>query len=136
MHPLTEARIATLQRSMSSYYSNRIEGQQTHPKDIERALRRSFSKELGKARPQRLAVAHVETQIEMERRLAEDPHLAVFSTQSLRACTTTFTDGYRRKTALPRKVTKWRPDISAGATSPWAGTRRPTGNRYLRCCTG
>jgi Fic family protein len=83
VHPVTEARIAKLLRSVNSYYSNRIEGQQTHPKDIERALRKSFSKEPGKARLQRLAVAHIETQIEMERRLAEDLDLAVFSTQFL-----------------------------------------------------
>lgn len=83
VHPVTEARIAKLLRSVNSYYSNRIEGQQTHPKDIERALRKSFSKEPGKARLQRLAVAHIETQIEMERRLAEDPNLAVFSAQFL-----------------------------------------------------
>ena len=83
VHPVTEVRIAHLLRSVNSYYSNRIEGQQTHPKDIERALRNSFSKEPRKARLQRLAVAHIETQIEMERRLAENPDLAVFSAQFL-----------------------------------------------------
>src|SRR5687767_6456302 len=71
VHPLTEARLAKLLRSVNSYYSNRIEGQQTHPKDIERALRRSFSKEPAKARLQRLALAHIETQQDMEEWLAE-----------------------------------------------------------------
>ena len=51
VHPVTEARIAHLLRSVNSYYSNRIEGQQTHPKDIERALRSSFSKESSAVRP-------------------------------------------------------------------------------------
>jgi len=83
VHPATEGRIARLLRSMSSYYSNRIEGEQTLPKDIERALRRSFSGRPEKARLQRLAVAHIETQEEMERHLAESPDLAVFSTQFL-----------------------------------------------------
>ena len=83
LHPVTEARIAQLLRSMNSYYSNRIEGQQTHPKDIERGLRKSFSREPGKARLQRLAVAHIETQIEMECGLAQQPEPAVFSAQFL-----------------------------------------------------
>jgi Fic family protein len=78
MHPVTQAQIAKLLRSVNSYYSNRIEGQQTHPRDIERALRRSYSRQPEKARLQRLAVAHIETQIEMERRLVQQPDLAVF----------------------------------------------------------
>lgn len=83
VHPMTEARIAHLLRSVNSYYSNRIEGQHTHPRDIERALRRSFSREPGKARLQRLAVAHIETQLAMERRLEEKSDLPVFSAQFL-----------------------------------------------------
>jgi Fic family protein len=78
VHPVTEARLAKLLRSVNSYYSNRIEGQQTHPKDIERALRKSFSKEPAKARLQRLAIAHIETQQEMEAALAEKPDLRLF----------------------------------------------------------
>jgi len=78
VHPVTEARLAKLLRSVNSYYSNRIEGQQTHPKDIERALRKSFSKEPAKARLQRLAIAHIETQQDMEAWLAEKPDLPVF----------------------------------------------------------
>jgi len=80
LHPATEARLAKLLRSVNAYYSNRIEGEQTLPKDIERALRRSFDKDPAQARLQRLAVAHIETQEEMERRLAEEPALAVFGT--------------------------------------------------------
>lgn len=83
VHPVTEARVAKLLRSVNSYYSNRIEGEQTLPRDIERALRKSYSTEPAKARLQRLAVAHIETQEEMERRLAADPDLAVFSTPFL-----------------------------------------------------
>ncbi|MGH8747086.1 MAG: Fic family protein, partial [Burkholderiales bacterium] len=78
VHPITEARIATLLRSVNSYYSNRIEGQQTHPRDIERALRKSFSKDPKKARLQRLAVAHIAAQEEMEQRLARMPDVPVF----------------------------------------------------------
>src|SRR3990172_3605748 len=66
VHPVTEARLAQLLRSVNSYYSNRIEGQHTHPHDIERALKKSFSKEPDKARRQRVAVAHIAAQQEME----------------------------------------------------------------------
>jgi Fic family protein len=83
VHPVTEARIATLLRSVNSYYSNRIEGQQTHPRDIERALKKSFSKEPKKAKLQRLAVAHIAAQEDMERWLAEAPEQPVFNAEFL-----------------------------------------------------
>lgn len=83
LHQDTEARIAKLLRSVNSYYSNRIEGQQTHPKDIERALRKSFSKEPAKARLQRLALAHIRTQEAMESQLAADPAVPVFGAEFL-----------------------------------------------------
>lgn len=83
VHPVTEARIATLLRSVNSYYSNRIEGQHTHPREIERALKRNFSKDADKARLQRLALAHIETQKEMESWLAERPNTRVFSAEFL-----------------------------------------------------
>lgn len=83
IHPVTEGRIAQLLRSINSYYSNRIEGQQTHPRDIERALKKSFSKEPEKARLQRLAVAHIETQLEMEGWLAQKPDLEVYGAEFL-----------------------------------------------------
>lgn len=83
VHPVTEARIAKLLRSVNSYYSNRIEGQQTHPKDIERALRKTFSKEPAKARLQRLAISHIETQQDMEAWLVEKTDLPVFGAEFL-----------------------------------------------------
>lgn len=73
VHPVTEARLAQLLRSVNSYYSNRIEGQHTHPLDIERALEKDFSREPDKARRQRIAVAHIEAQREIEGWLATDP---------------------------------------------------------------
>ncbi|MDO8264062.1 MAG: hypothetical protein Q7T21_12700, partial [Gallionella sp.] len=36
-HPATVASLRELVREMNSYYSNRIEGQSTHPLNIERA---------------------------------------------------------------------------------------------------
>ncbi len=49
-------------RAMNSYYTNKIEGQQTLPADIEDALQNRFSKDLDKARKQRLALAHLATE--------------------------------------------------------------------------
>lgn len=73
VHPVTEARLAQLLRSVNSYYSNRIEGQHTHPLDIERALKNNFSNDPDKARRQRIAVAHIAAQCEMEEWLANEP---------------------------------------------------------------
>jgi Fic family protein len=69
-HPETIASLRELLRAMNSYYSNRIEGQGTHPANIERALRRDFSTQPEVARLQRLALAHIEAERELEQRVA------------------------------------------------------------------
>ena len=43
--------LADLVRSMNCYYSNLIEGHDTHPIDIERALKNDYSADPEKARP-------------------------------------------------------------------------------------
>jgi Fic family protein len=53
---------------MNSYYSNRIEGQHTRPHELERALRRDFSHDAALAARQRLAIAHIEAECELEAR--------------------------------------------------------------------
>ncbi|WP_048438105.1 Fic family protein [Caenimonas sp. SL110] len=55
-----------LLRAMNSYYSNKIEGQQTLPIEIEQALRHDYSADADKARRQRLAVAHMATEHQIE----------------------------------------------------------------------
>lgn len=55
-------------RSMNSYYTNRIEGQHTRPHEIEQALRRDFSSNAALAAKQRLAIAHIEAEAELEQR--------------------------------------------------------------------
>ena len=54
--------LAGLLRSMNSYYSNKIEGEHTRPLDIQRALASDFSENEDKARLQRLALAHINTE--------------------------------------------------------------------------
>lgn len=54
--------LADLVRSMNCYYSNLIEGHNTHPVDIERALRNDYSKEPYKRNLQLEAKAHITVQ--------------------------------------------------------------------------
>jgi Fic family protein len=55
-----------LLRAMNSYYSNKMEGQHTLPLEIEQALRQDYSQDADKARRQRLAVAHMQTESWLE----------------------------------------------------------------------
>lgn len=60
LHPTTAANLAALVRIMNTYYSNLIEGHDTRPRDIERALageldadqgRRNLQLEAARPRP-------------------------------------------------------------------------------------
>lgn len=82
VHPVTEARIATVLRSVNSFYSNRIQWKGTHPLEFEQALRRRLKQEPGTSL-QRLALAHIETHKEMESWLAERPDTPVFGAEFL-----------------------------------------------------
>ncbi len=54
--------LATLVRAMNCYYSNLIEGHDTHPIDIERALQGDYSKDAKKRDLQLEAMAHIAVQ--------------------------------------------------------------------------
>jgi Fic family protein len=58
----TAAALADLVRSMNCYYSNLIEGHNTHPVDIERALKNNYSRDANKRNLQHEAKAHIELQ--------------------------------------------------------------------------
>lgn len=58
----TVSAVSTLVRSMNCYYSNLIEGHQTHPVEIEQALKGDYSSEPHKRDLQREAFAHIEVQ--------------------------------------------------------------------------
>ena len=66
--PSTRRALQDLVRGMNSYYSNRIEGQGTHPKNIERALSADFSATPSVAQRQRIALAHIEAERNSKRR--------------------------------------------------------------------
>jgi len=56
------ASLATLVRAMNCYYSNLIEGHDTHPVDIERALRGDYSGDRNTRDLQLEARAHIDVQ--------------------------------------------------------------------------
>ena len=56
------AALADLVRAMNCYYSNLIEGHDTHPIDIVRALRDDYSADVGKRNLQLEARAHIAVQ--------------------------------------------------------------------------
>jgi Fic family protein len=62
LQPSLAASLADLVRSMNCYYSNLIEGHDTHPIDIERALNEDFSKDAKKRDLQLEAKAHIAVQ--------------------------------------------------------------------------
>ena len=74
--------LADLVRSMNCYYSNLIEGHDTHPVDIERALAEDFSANLEKRNLQLEARAHVEVQQWID---AGGLNGSAYSIESLRA---------------------------------------------------
>jgi len=66
LHPRTAANLASLVRIMNSYYSNLIEGHNTRPRDIERALAGKFDDNKDRRNLQVEAAAHVRVQAEVD----------------------------------------------------------------------
>ena len=71
LNPHTAANLAGLVRVMNTYYSNLIEGHDTRPKDIERALAGEFDRDDKRRNLQLEAAAHVRVQAEIDRMAAE-----------------------------------------------------------------
>lgn len=63
--------LGALLRRMNSYYTNRLEGEHTRPSEIERALQDDYSRNADLARKQRLAVAHIRSEMACEAMLDE-----------------------------------------------------------------
>src|ERR1700735_2902478 len=62
INPVVSGAVGALVRSMNCYYSNLIEGHNTHPRDIDRALHKDYSAEPKQRALQLEAVAHIEVQ--------------------------------------------------------------------------
>ncbi|MDA1371243.1 MAG: Fic family protein [Proteobacteria bacterium] len=62
LNPVVQKSIGNLVRSMNCYYSNLIEGHDTHPRDIDKALKNDFSNNPEQRNLQLEAKAHIEVQ--------------------------------------------------------------------------
>jgi Fic family protein len=71
LNPRTASSLAGLVRIMNTYYSNLIEGNNTRPVDIEKALAGKLDSDEGRRNLQIEAVAHVRVQTEIDRMAAE-----------------------------------------------------------------
>lgn len=71
LHQRTAANLADLVRLMNTYYSNLIEGHNTRPKDIARALEGQLDQDEGRRNLQLEAAAHVRVQTEIDRLAAD-----------------------------------------------------------------
>lgn len=74
LNPVVGKSVGNLVRSMNCYYSNLIEGHDTTPRDIDRALSEDFSSEPKKRALQEEAVAHIAVQKMIDDGCAPDVH--------------------------------------------------------------
>ena len=84
LHPATLAAVTELLRTINCYYSNLIEGHDTHPIRIERALAGDLSHSPALRDLQLEARAHIEVQRAIEARLEQEPGLRVCDASFLR----------------------------------------------------
>lgn len=84
LHPHTLDLVAGTVRTVNCYYSNLIEGHDTHLVEIDRAMRKDYSKDPLRRDLQMEARAHIEVQKLIEARLATEPALNVCAPDFLR----------------------------------------------------
>ncbi len=84
LHPDTLGAVSDLLRTVNCYYSNLIEGHDTHPVDIDRAMHQTYSKDPRKRALQVEAKAHIEVQLLIEEELAQAPDRNVCAPEFLR----------------------------------------------------
>jgi len=73
LHPNVSTEVGNLVRSMNCYYSNLIEGHNTHPVAIDRALREDYSQNPTKRSLQLEARAHIEVQAMLDGAILDRP---------------------------------------------------------------
>ncbi|MGH7704090.1 MAG: Fic family protein [Gemmatimonadales bacterium] len=84
LHPVTRRSLADLLRIANTYHSNLIEGHDSRPRDIERAIAQDYASEPSRRALQLEALAHLEVQRLAEERLESDPALSPASVAFLR----------------------------------------------------
>lgn len=66
LHPKTAANLTQLVRIMNTYYSNLIEGHNTRPRDVERAMEGNWDQDQKRRNLQAEALAHIRVQAQIE----------------------------------------------------------------------
>lgn len=84
LHPATLEAVTELLRTINCHYSNLIEGHDTHPIAIERAMTGDLSSEPATRDLQREAKAHIEVQRAIEARMSAEPEVNVCDPAFLR----------------------------------------------------
>jgi Fic family protein len=84
LSPATLAGIAALLRVVNSYYSNLIEGHNTHPIDIERAMHHDYSADQDKRDLQIESQIHIEVQQKILVRLNQEPETNIAAPEFIR----------------------------------------------------
>jgi Fic family protein len=82
VHPIVSRTMGNLVRSMNCYYSNLIEGHNTHPRDIDSALRKDFSLQPERRNLQLEAIAHIDAQEAIDEGM-DDQSVPLTSTYAL-----------------------------------------------------
>lgn len=70
--PFVIDEIKELLRIINSYYSNKIESEGTHPINIEKAMKKEYSKESSERSKQNLSLAYMESQIYLEKEFTKN----------------------------------------------------------------
>lgn len=73
LHPKSQEGVVELVRIINSYYSNLIEGNSTHPVEIERAMRADYSQDPARRNLQLESLAHISCQRTVEEVMANMP---------------------------------------------------------------
>lgn len=145
LHPGTAASLADLVRVMNCYFSNLIEGHNTRPRDIERALKNDLEKDRERRNLQLEALAHIRVQREIDRlhaggKLPEPTspdfirwiHREFYRDAPEEALTITSESGSIRVKMEPGE---WRtptdPELIVGRHSPPSGASVPGFMRYF-----
>jgi Fic family protein len=131
LHPKTRKSVADLLRTINTYHSNLIEGHNTRPRDIERALAGHLSSSPERRALQLEARAHIDVQQLVEQRLADDPGLRITDIEFLRFLHRGFyermpeewrkvrdVDGTRERTVIPGKLREDEVDVGRHVPPP------------------
>ncbi len=106
--------IKDLLRITNSYYSNMIESEGTHPIDIEKAMKKEFSKDERKKDLQKLSLVHIEIQEYLEKKIVEDSDKKLYSLDTILDIHKQFYSKKEMKYALNIKYKDLEVDMSAG----------------------